>query len=58
MATTRQYATPKGFVNETTNTYEYATPFGFVNETTSTAVAAKLPPPKIILQAVNRASTF
>lgn len=41
---TRQFVTPDGFVNETTN-YEYATPIGFLNETadaggTVTAVGA------------------
>ena len=55
--TTRQYSTPNGFQNETV-TKQYSQPGGFINETVSTASTTPLPPPKIILQAVNRASTY
>ena len=59
MATSRQYATPQGCLNETTNSYEYATPVGFVNETTSTTVATPVKDRLVMVkQAVNRASTY
>jgi len=40
---TRQFATPDGFVNETTS-YEYATPVGFLNETVNASGTTASPP--------------